>query len=104
MNRSPRRPPGIQPLQRGRLAAVSSLGISQPGMTVVRQRPPIASGQTKILRVVEDGACSDPDFFAPWIAFYKNRPDLFKVINHPWKLFVVIAVLMSLSFLIGRLP
>lgn len=101
MNRLPRRPPRIQPSLRGRLAAVPPLGQDQPLMTVVRQRSPISSSHTNIIKVVEKPACDDihPD----WIALYERFPGLFKVLNHPWKWLVVLAGLVSLSIMLGKL-
>ena len=101
MNRSPRRPLRIQPPFRGRLAAVPPLGNDQPLIAVVHQRPPISSGHTTIIKVVEKPACDDihPD----WIALFKKYPGLFKLFNRPWKWLVVLVVLLSLSIMLGKL-
>ncbi len=101
MNRSPRRPPRIQPPLRGRSAAVPHLGQAQTCITIVRQRPPISSGHTTIVKVVEKSACDD--LHLDWIVLYDRWPALFKVLNRPWKWLVVLAVLLSLSTMIGRL-
>ena len=100
MNRSPRRPPRIQPPQRGRSAAVPPFGQAQTYMTVVRQRPPISSGHTTIVKLAEKPICDDlhPD----WIVLYHRWPGLFKVLNRPWKWLVVLVCLVSLSIMIGR--
>lgn len=101
MNLSPRRPPRIQPPLRGRSGAVPPLGKDQTLMTVVRQHPPISSGHATIVKVVEKPACGDihPD----WIALQERFPELFKVLNQPWKWLVVLVGLVSLSIMLGKL-
>ncbi len=99
MNRLPHRPPRIQPPLRGRSAAVPPFG--NPILTVVRQRPPISSGHTTIVKVVEKPACDDihPD----WIMLHKRFPGLFKVLDQPWKWLIGVIVLVSLSVILGNL-
>ena len=101
MNPIPRRPPRVQPSLRGRSAAVPPFGQKQAPATVVRQRPPISSGHTTIVKVVEKPACDKlhPD----WIALYEKWPKLFTVFDRPWKLLIVLLVLIGLSIMLGRL-
>lgn len=100
MNRLPHRPSRVQPPQRGRSAAVPPFGQQPIRMHIVRQRPPISSSQTTVVKVVEKSPCDElhPD----WITLYKTWPRLFKVLNRPWKWLVVLIILIILSIMLGR--
>ncbi len=100
-NRSPRRPPKAQPPLRGRSAAVPRFGQQQNPIIIVRQYPPISSGRTTVVKIVEQSACVDlhPD----WIALHKRSPELFKLFDQPWKLLVAILLLMIVSMILGAL-
>lgn len=101
MNRVPRRPPMAPlPLQ-GRLAAAPTLRKNSTVMTVVRQRPPISSGHTTVVRVIEKPVCDD--IHSDWIMLYKRSPGLFKVLERPWKWLIVVIILMILSGILGSL-
>ena len=101
MNRLPRRPPRVQPSLRGRAAAVPPFGQERTPAPVVRQRPPISSSHTTVVKVVEKPACDNlhPD----WIALYKKWPKLFMVLDRPSKWLVVLLALIGLSIMLGRL-
>ncbi|NJL87595.1 MAG: hypothetical protein HC886_19040 [Leptolyngbyaceae cyanobacterium SM1_1_3] len=67
MNRSPRRPPRIQLPLWGRLSA-PPLGKNQI-MAAVRQRSPVSSRHTGVIKVVEPCDRIDPDWLASTEAF-----------------------------------
>jgi hypothetical protein len=101
MNHLPRRPARVQPLQRGRSAAVPPLGQKPTPIAVVRQRPPISSAHSTIVKIVEKSACDNlhPD----WIALYKKWPRIFKIFNRPWQWLVILVILISLSIMLGTI-
>ncbi|MGP1375855.1 MAG: hypothetical protein ACTS3T_23715 [Almyronema sp.] len=100
MNRLPRRPPRIQPPLRGRLAAASSLGQTPLPTTTVRSVPstprlPLPQHPPMAPPVCEP----QPD----WLDFYKQRAKFFSRLDRLWKWLIVLAILLSGSFLIGKL-
>lgn len=99
INRPTRRPPRIQPPLRGRSAAVPPLGPERYIKPVVRFRSPTPGGfASKITRRPE---CDEihPSF----IALYKQWPDLFEVLDRPWKWLAGLILIVILSVFIGTL-
>ncbi len=101
MNRSPRRSLRTQPPLRGRLAASPSLSNDQSTMAVVRQRPPISSGRTTIIKVMEKPIREE--IHPEWVELFEKYPALFKLLNRPWKWLIVLVVLLVMSIMLGKL-
>ncbi|MGB7084806.1 MAG: hypothetical protein WBD47_04580 [Phormidesmis sp.] len=95
MNRLPRRMLHIPPPVRGRAAAQRP---RQTPRAVVY--PPRPAGRTTIVKVVEKPICDDlhPD----WITFYQRSPGTFKILSRPWHWLLLLAILMSLSVMLGK--
>ena len=98
MNRLPRRPPRPQPPLRGRAAAaIPPLGQEPCVRPMVRQRPPTSGG----LASRTSSATTCDGLHPSFLAFYRQWPILFKVLDRPWKWVAAVILLVLLSLLVG---
>ncbi len=100
MNRAPRRPVRIQPPTRGRAAATPPLGETQHHpVPVVPQRSPASGGLSRpgLAQPPQEEVDSGlPDLYTRWSY-------LFKRLDEPWKWALLLASLIALSTIAGRL-
>ena len=97
------------PPQRGRLASRSSQ--SQPGstlLTVFRQGLPrgVPVQETVIYRDPRDTAVKPPasqDIPLVLRQLHNQAPDLFKVLNRPWKWLMALVLLLMMAVMVGVL-
>lgn len=100
MNRSPRRPPRVQPPLRGRSAATSPTCYPQTrSMPVSPQRPAMSGHATEHKVCYPMGHDIHPSF----LTFYKRWSGVFSVLDRPWKGLIVLAGLMLLSIMLGKI-